>query len=84
VLRIEMEVKGLPGGISVGPCGIGTDYQYIRWATETILLPRCMRDRAASAAVLCSRNVIDFRNYHKYGRVLDYDGCGWRDQRDKE
>ena len=68
VLRIEMEAKGLPGEFPLDHVESATDYQYIRLGdTKQYLLPvhadilSCQRGTA-----YCSRNAIDFRNYHKY------------------
>ena len=68
VLRIEMEAKGMPGDFPLDHVESATDYQYIRLGdAKQYLLPvhaeilSCQRGTA-----YCSRNVIDFRNYHKY------------------
>jgi hypothetical protein len=68
VLRIEMEAKGMPGEFPIDHVESATDYQYIRLGdAKQYLLPvhaetlSCQRGTA-----YCSRNVIDFRNYHKY------------------
>ena len=68
VLRIEMEAKGFPGEFPLDHVESATDYQYIRLGdAKQYLLPvhaetlSCQRGTA-----FCSRNVIDFRNYHKY------------------
>ncbi|MEO8367929.1 MAG: hypothetical protein ABI806_01845 [Candidatus Solibacter sp.] len=68
VLRIEMEAKGFPGDFPLDHVESATDYQYIRLGdAKQYLLPvhaetlSCQRGTA-----FCSRNVIDFRNYHKY------------------
>jgi len=68
VLRIEMEAKGLPKDFPADHVESATDYQYVRLGdTQQYLLPvhaetlSCQRGTA-----FCSRNTIDFRNYHKY------------------
>jgi hypothetical protein len=68
VLRIEMDAKGFPAEFPVDHVESATDYQYIRLGdAKQYLLPvhaetlSCQRGTAN-----CSRNVIDFRNYHKY------------------
>jgi hypothetical protein len=68
VLRIEMEAKGMPGDFPLDHVESATDYQYIRLGdAKQYLLPvhaetlSCQRGTS-----YCSRNVIDFRNYHKY------------------
>jgi len=68
VLRIEMEAKAMPGDFPLDHVESATDYQYIRLGdAKQYLLPvhaetlSCQRGTA-----YCSRNVIDFRNCHKY------------------
>jgi hypothetical protein len=68
VLRIEMEGKGFPGEFPLDHVESATDYQYIRLGdAKQYLLPvhaetlSCQRNSS-----FCQRNVIDFRNYHKY------------------
>ena len=68
VLRIEMEAKGMPGEFPLDHVESATDYQYVRLGdAKQYLLPvhsevlSCERGTSN-----CSRNVIDFRNYHKY------------------
>lgn len=68
VLRIEMEARSFPDTFETDHVESATDYQYIRLGgTEQYLLPvhaetlSCQRGTSN-----CSRNTIDFRNYHKY------------------
>jgi hypothetical protein len=68
VLRIEIEAKGLPAGFPADHVESATDYQYVRLGdAKQFLLPvhaeilSCQRGTSN-----CSRNTIDFRNYHKY------------------
>jgi hypothetical protein len=68
VLRIEMQARGLPEEFPLDKVESATDYEYVRLgATQQFLLPvhsevlSCGRGTS-----LCSRNAIDFRNYHKY------------------
>jgi hypothetical protein len=68
VLRIEMEAKGFPAEFPTDHVESAIDFQYIRLGDlKQYLLPvhaetlSCQR-----GTVQCSRNVIDFRNYHKY------------------
>jgi hypothetical protein len=68
VLRIEIEAKGLPSGFPADHVESATDYAYVRLGdAQQYLLPThaailsCQR-----GANYCSRNTIDFRNYHKY------------------
>ena len=68
VLRIEMEAYGFPDSFPTDHVESATDYQYVRLGdAKQYLLPvhaetlTCQR-----GSNLCSRNTIDFRNYHKY------------------
>ncbi|MEN6606334.1 MAG: hypothetical protein ABFD60_03740 [Bryobacteraceae bacterium] len=68
VLRIEVEARGLPEGFPLDKLESAIDYDYIRLVNTTqYLLPvhaemlSCHRGSS-----VCSRNVIDFRNYHKF------------------
>ncbi|HEV3202287.1 MAG TPA: hypothetical protein VGZ73_30525 [Bryobacteraceae bacterium] len=68
VLRIEMEAVGFPESFPTDHVESATDYQYIRLGdAKQYLLPvhaetlSCQRGTS-----YCSRNTIDFRNYHKY------------------
>ena len=68
VLRIEMQAKAFPKEFPLDHVESATDYQYIRLGdAQQYLLPvhseslSCQR-----GSDFCSRNVIDFRNYHKY------------------
>jgi hypothetical protein len=68
VLRIEMQAYGFPSTFPTDHVESATDYEYIRLGdTKQYLLPvhseslSCQRGSS-----LCSRNAIDFRNYHKY------------------
>jgi hypothetical protein len=68
VLRIEMAAKGMPGEFPLDHVESATDYEYIRLGdAQQYLLPvhaetlSCERN-----SNLCAKNIIDFRNYHKY------------------
>ena len=67
VLRIEMEAVQLPQEFPLDKIESATDYQFIRISDKQYLLPvhaevlSCQRGSDD-----CSRNAIDFRNYHKY------------------
>jgi hypothetical protein len=68
VLRIEMQAYGFPSTFPTDHVESATDYEYIRLGdAHQYLLPvhseTLSCDRASPA---CSRNAIDFRNYHKY------------------
>jgi len=68
VLRIEMQALGFPSDFPTDHVESATDYQYTRLGdAKQYLLPvhseslSCQR-----GSNYCSRNAIDFRNYHKY------------------
>lgn len=68
VLRIEMQAQDLPKDFPADHVESATDYQNVRLGgTHEFLLPvhsetlSCQR-----GSDFCSRNTIDFRNYHKY------------------
>ncbi|HXS94360.1 MAG TPA: hypothetical protein VN736_07125 [Candidatus Limnocylindrales bacterium] len=68
VLRIEMQAYGFPQSFPTDHVESATDYEYTRLGdAKQYLLPvhsetlNCQR-----GTPYCSRNVIDFRNYHKY------------------
>jgi len=68
VLRIEMQAYGFPEAFPSDHVESATDYQYTRLGdAKQHLLPvhseslSCQR-----GTTYCSRNTIDFRNYHKY------------------
>jgi hypothetical protein len=68
VLRIEMQSRNMPEEFPLDKVESATDYEYIRiGGSQQFLLPvhsetlSCQRGTSR-----CSRNNIDFRNYHKY------------------
>jgi hypothetical protein len=68
VLRIEMQAYGFPEDFPTDHVESATDYEYTRLGdAKQYLLPvhsetlSCQRGSS-----FCSRNAIDFRNYHKY------------------
>lgn len=67
VLRIEMQARSLPSQFPLDTVESAVDYQYLRIGAGEFLLPvhaetlGCQR-----GSNNCSRNTIDFRNYHKY------------------
>lgn len=67
ILRIEMQAYRLPVEFPLDRVESATDYEYIRIGDRPFLLPvhaetlTCPRGTNS-----CSRNTIDFRNYHKY------------------
>lgn len=68
VLRIEMQAKGLPSEFPFDKVESAVDYQYVRLGGESqFLLPVHAESLICQRGTnLCSRNLIDFRNYHKY------------------
>jgi hypothetical protein len=68
VLRMEKEGYGFPDSFPVDHVESATDYQYVRLGdAKQYLLPvhaeNLMCQRGSD---MCSKIVIDFRNYHKY------------------
>jgi len=68
VLRIEMSATDIPTDFQLDQVEAASDYGFVRLATaDQYMLPThaetlsCERGRPT-----CSRNTIDFRNYHKY------------------
>ncbi|MFN7994930.1 MAG: hypothetical protein U0Q18_15090 [Bryobacteraceae bacterium] len=67
VLRIEMQATRIPEAFPSDKVESATDYEFVRFAEHQYLVPvhaetlMCQR-----GTDVCSRNTIDFRNYHKY------------------
>ena len=68
VLRIEMSGKGFPDEFPTDHVESATDYQYVRLGgTEQYLLPVHSEMLSCERGTNnCSKNIIDFRNYHKF------------------
>jgi hypothetical protein len=68
VLRIEMQAYGFPDAFPTDHVESATDYQYTRLGdAKQYLLPVHAENLSCQrGSNYCSRNVIDFRNYHKY------------------
>ncbi|MBZ5626060.1 MAG: hypothetical protein LAQ69_46345 [Acidobacteriia bacterium] len=68
VLRIEMQAFGFPEDFPTDHVESATDYQYIRLGdAKQYLLPVHAETLSCQRGTnYCSRNTIDFRNYHKY------------------
>jgi hypothetical protein len=68
VLRIEMQASRVPKEFPLDKVESAVDYEYVLLSGQRFLLPvhaetlTCVRGTNN-----CSRNVIDFRNYRKYG-----------------
>jgi hypothetical protein len=68
VLRIEEQAYGFPSDFPADHVETATDYEYVQLGdARRYLLPvhseNLMCQRGSD---LCTRNTIDFRNYHKY------------------
>jgi hypothetical protein len=67
VLRVEMQATHIPDAFPSDKVEMATDYEFVRFGDQQYLVPvhaesmGCQRDSSN-----CSRNAIDFRNYHKY------------------
>jgi hypothetical protein len=67
ILRVEMQAYAIPEEFPLDKVESATDYEYVRLGERQFLLPvhaetlSCLRGTNN-----CSRNTIDFRNYHKY------------------
>jgi hypothetical protein len=68
VLRIEMSARNVPKGFPLDTVESAVDYDYVIISDKKYLLPvhaeALSCDRGTSD---CSRNVIEFRNYRKFG-----------------
>jgi hypothetical protein len=68
VLRIEMSARNIPKDFPLDSVESTVDYDFVLIGNQKYLLPThsealsCVRGTSE-----CSRNVIDFRNYKKYG-----------------
>jgi hypothetical protein len=67
VLRIEMQARALPLEFPADTLESAVDYEYVRIGTAEFLLPVHAEGLSCQRGTNnCSRNTIDFRNYHKY------------------
>jgi hypothetical protein len=68
VLRIEMQAYGFPADFPTDHVESATDYEYTRLGdAKQYLLPVHSESLSCQRGTnMCSRNAIDFRNYHKY------------------
>ncbi len=68
VLRIEMQADQIPKSFPLDKVETVVEYDMVRLTTESFLLPVHSENLACERGTpYCSRNVIDFRNYHKFG-----------------
>ncbi|MDZ4798628.1 MAG: hypothetical protein SGI92_10735, partial [Bryobacteraceae bacterium] len=67
VLRVEMQARKVPKAFPLDTVESAVEFGFVRIGDQQFLLPThaeilsCVRGTSD-----CSRNVIDFRNYHKY------------------
>jgi hypothetical protein len=67
VLRIEMEAYHLPEAFPFDKAESAVDYEFIRIGEGQFLLPVHAEVMSCQRGTnMCTRNLIDFRNYHKY------------------
>ena len=68
VLRIEMEAIEIPEDFPLDHIEAANDYGFVRLGgTAEFLLPTHAENLSCErGSSICSRNAIDFRNYHKY------------------
>lgn len=68
VLRIEMQARRLPEEFPLDSVEAAVDYQYVRLGgvTEYLLPVHAENLSCQRGSSNCSRNAMDFRNYHKY------------------
>jgi hypothetical protein len=67
VLRIEMAAEGMPGSFPLDQVEWAVDYDYVAIGEGRFLLPVHSETLSCERGTnLCSRNVIDFRNYRKF------------------
>jgi hypothetical protein len=67
VLRIEMQARSLPKDFPFDTVESAVDYAKVRIGTREFLLPAHAESLSCQRGTPnCSRNIIDFRNYHKY------------------
>ena len=67
VLRIEMQARSLPEEFPLDTVESAVDYENVRIGEGMFLLPAHAESLSCQRGTSnCSRNVIDFRNYHKF------------------
>ncbi len=72
VLRIEMQARNMPKEFPIDTVESATDYDFVRIASGNFLLPTHSENLSCiRGSNQCSRNVIDFRNYRKFGAESD-------------
>ncbi len=68
ILRIEMQARRLPEEFPLDSVETSVDYRYVRLGgvNEYLLPVHAEQLSCQRGSSNCSRNAIDFRNYHKY------------------
>ncbi len=67
VLRIEMQASRIPRDFPLDKVESTNDFEYIRIGDREFLLPVHAETLSCQRGTnVCSKNTIDFRNYHKY------------------
>jgi hypothetical protein len=67
VRRIEMSANNVPKNFPLDAVESAVDYQEIRLGTASFLLPTHAENLSCQrGSTICSKNDIDFRDYHKY------------------
>ena len=68
VLRIELSAKNMPRAFPLDTVESAVDYDFVVLGDNKFLLPVHSETLSCERGTrICSRNVIDFRNYKKYG-----------------
>jgi hypothetical protein len=68
VLRIELEARSMPRTFPLDTVESAVDYDYVMIGGNKFLLPVHSENLSCERGTSdCSRNVIDFRNYRKFG-----------------
>lgn len=68
VLRIEMQADQIPKTFPLDKVETVVEFDMVRLTGDSFLLPVHSENLACERGTpYCSRNVIDFRNYHKFG-----------------
>jgi hypothetical protein len=72
VLRIEMQARSLPKEFPMDTVESAVDYARVRIGERDFLLPAHAENLSCQrGSANCSRNALDFRNYHKYEAQSD-------------
>ena len=72
VLRLEMQARGLPHEFPEDTVESAVDYENVMIGGVKFLLPVHAETLACERGTSnCSRNVLDFRNYHKFEATSD-------------